>query len=246
MIYFIQEGKDGPVKVGYSSDPEARLRALQTGNSSRLRLRKVFEGGRQTEAEAHERLDDLRIRDDGEWFGPALEVFDRLHFLGNRVPIDHIVPHAYDGPMRTEVHVPGNEHMYAYFEVSKRGRYYHVKWSDYTIDGLGFPRDRLFSKRVCATGMNNDIHDWWEAQKVQFNQDSMVQYGGSIGCAEYITGQSIPTLRKIILYHYRAAVKDGLPLPNNGWMSGPWPAMTSEAIEQYASKNKHSGLIDAI
>lgn len=246
MIYFIQEGKDGPVKVGYSSDPEARLAALQTGNSSRLRLRKVFEGGRQAEAEVHERLDDLRIRDDGEWFEPASEVFERLGFLSNRAPIDDVIPQAYDGPMHTEVHVPGNERMYAYFEVEKSGRYYGVNWFDDTIDGLGYPRDMLFSKRVRATGMTQDIHHWWEAHEVQFRHDAVSWYGGATGWATGISGQSIPTLRKIVLYHWRVAVADGLPPPRKFFPSRGWIEMQDDAIEQHASEHKHSGVIDAI
>ena len=249
MIYFIQEGKDGAIKIGYSSDPETRLRSMQTGNSSRLYLRKVFEGGRQAEAEVHERLDGLRIRDDGEWFEPASEVFDRLDFLDNCVPIDDVIPQAYDGPMRTQVHVPGNERMYAYLEVEQLGRYYGVKWSDYTIDGLGYPRDRLFSKRVRATGMTEDIHHWWKAHEVQFRHDARSLYGGATGCATGISGQSIPTLRKIILYHWRVAVADGLPSPpkvfpsSRGW---GWIEMQDDAIEEYASEHRHSGVIDAI
>lgn len=39
-VYLIQSGKDkkDPVKIGYSSDPEKRIKTLQTGNPKPLRL----------------------------------------------------------------------------------------------------------------------------------------------------------------------------------------------------------------
>jgi len=37
-VYFIQAGKDGPIKIGSSNSPERRLRDLQVGNAQKLRL----------------------------------------------------------------------------------------------------------------------------------------------------------------------------------------------------------------
>jgi hypothetical protein len=86
MIYFIQEGKDGPIKVGHSSDPEARLAALQTGNSKTLHLRRTVKGGNRMEQELHSELEHLRLREDGEWFGPSEKVLQLASQLG-RVPV---------------------------------------------------------------------------------------------------------------------------------------------------------------
>ena len=69
-VYFIESGPGGPVKIGYTSDtPQSRIRVMQTGNPSRLRLLASMEGTEADEAELHERFEDARIR--GEWFHPT-------------------------------------------------------------------------------------------------------------------------------------------------------------------------------
>lgn len=54
FVYFIGEEDDGPVKIGHSKDPIARLRAMQTGNPRRLRVEHVLVGGLHTEQVLHE------------------------------------------------------------------------------------------------------------------------------------------------------------------------------------------------
>ena len=246
MVYVIQQGKDGPVKIGYSSDPVKRLSSLQTGNPNQLQLKRVFDGGMEVEQELHTYLDDLRMRDNAEWFSPASEVLKRVEGFGDRIPIEEIKPLAYRGEMRTEVHIPSDTGAHAFFEVQKRGRYYRARWSDYSIDGYEHPRDRLLSERIQSTGMAEDLHKWFEAHKIQFPPAAELFTIGAVGNAKYITGQSVAMLRKIVLYHWGAAVKDGLPGPR--WHAPPrdWPEIRLEAIQQHASKYKHGDRIDAI
>lgn len=45
-LYVIQEGDDGPVKVGMADHPYRRLSTHQTGNPRPLALRAVYEGER--------------------------------------------------------------------------------------------------------------------------------------------------------------------------------------------------------
>lgn len=71
-LYFIQIGF-GSVKVGVSSNPESRLKTLQTGCSKPLRLLVSIPFDSRKEAFAlekqlHEKYDHLRCR--GEWFRP--------------------------------------------------------------------------------------------------------------------------------------------------------------------------------
>ncbi len=73
MIYFLQQGKDGPVKVGKSVDPHARIRSLQTGSSEPLRVLAFAPGDERRESEIHRRLKPHRIR--GEWYQPSPDVF---------------------------------------------------------------------------------------------------------------------------------------------------------------------------
>ena len=68
MIYFIQAGEGGPVKIGHGEDPEARRKALQTGNPAELRIIGTHPGGAREEEMVHAALAEWRIR--GEWFEP--------------------------------------------------------------------------------------------------------------------------------------------------------------------------------
>jgi len=65
-LYFIQEKGTGYIKIGRSVDPKRRLRALQTGNGSTLKLVAVFEGQGNLETHLHDTLASWRLK--GEWF----------------------------------------------------------------------------------------------------------------------------------------------------------------------------------
>lgn len=72
FVYFIKAGDDGPVKIGWSENPDMRLAQLQSAHHETLSVLAKFPGGRDVEAEVHQQLHDLRLR--GEWFRdePAL------------------------------------------------------------------------------------------------------------------------------------------------------------------------------
>ncbi len=67
-IYIIQQGADNIFKIGYTqSDPKSRLKALQTGNPSKLSLMGHFPcTGRQTELAIFDYFSEYRL--EGEWF----------------------------------------------------------------------------------------------------------------------------------------------------------------------------------
>lgn len=66
-IYLIGTAEPLAVKVGFTTkDPRARLKQLQTGNPTRLRLIGWYPGTQRDERELHERLAAYRIS--GEWF----------------------------------------------------------------------------------------------------------------------------------------------------------------------------------
>jgi hypothetical protein len=67
FVYFVQQGENGPVKIGRAVDPERRVATLQTGNAIDLHLREVVPGDSTLESTMHQRFADARIR--GEWFG---------------------------------------------------------------------------------------------------------------------------------------------------------------------------------
>jgi len=71
-IYFIQQGDDGPIKIGTSDNPEKRLQQLQGSHHETLRLLKVVEGSNWAEKRLHQHLAAFRLR--GEWFENCAEV----------------------------------------------------------------------------------------------------------------------------------------------------------------------------
>lgn len=77
MIYFIRQGEDGPVKIGFARDAGAvdtRLRTFQTGHSETLHLLGMRPGDLADEAALHQRFAAARLR--GEWFEPTAELLE--------------------------------------------------------------------------------------------------------------------------------------------------------------------------
>ena len=83
MLYAIQAGAGGPIKIGFSDDPQARLSAIQIGNHAVCRIIFLMEGGMADEAALHEELASDHIR--GEWFWPTRLVFSALEARSPRV-----------------------------------------------------------------------------------------------------------------------------------------------------------------
>lgn len=71
-VYFVQQGADGPIKIGYSKDPVARFVSLQTGSAVQHRYLGNIPGTRETERTLHARFWGAHVR--GEWFDPTPEL----------------------------------------------------------------------------------------------------------------------------------------------------------------------------
>ena len=67
-VYFIREEcYNGKTKIGYSVNPESRVKGLQTGNSNKLKIVGVLVAAtQQTEKELHSYFYSKRVT--GEWF----------------------------------------------------------------------------------------------------------------------------------------------------------------------------------
>jgi hypothetical protein len=76
-VYFLQADGGGPVKIGRSANPQARVEELQQGSPVQLRLLAVCRGGHRREAELHRQFAAQRLH--GEWFRPGTEL---LAFVG--------------------------------------------------------------------------------------------------------------------------------------------------------------------
>jgi hypothetical protein len=76
VVYFIQAGDDGPIKVGRTTgDPAERMRSLQTASPYRLRLLATKVASRNLdELLVHGRFVHLRLH--GEWFSPGADLLE--------------------------------------------------------------------------------------------------------------------------------------------------------------------------
>jgi len=74
MIYFIQAGKNGPIKIGSSDNPKGRMANLQVANAAMLKLLWIYDGDRWNEPDIHEKLRHENIR--GEWYRPGKSIFE--------------------------------------------------------------------------------------------------------------------------------------------------------------------------
>lgn len=83
MIYAIQRGLDGPIKIGLAKDPSKRLGDLQVGCPDQLVLLAVGDLPNAAEKAFHRRLDAHHVR--GEWFMPTDEVMAVVREIG-RLP----------------------------------------------------------------------------------------------------------------------------------------------------------------
>jgi hypothetical protein len=88
-VYFIQAGYNGPIKIGFSEDPDVRLEQLQLSSPAPLFLLVQTPGCLELEREYHRRFESGRMM--REWFqhdteGLAEEVF-RLHGLATQAEI---------------------------------------------------------------------------------------------------------------------------------------------------------------
>lgn len=79
MIYFIQMGHDGPIKIGQSDDPFGRLKDLQVGAPYKLHLVAVTKCVPNSEGDIHARFANIRLN--GEWFKPDQALLDFIAML---------------------------------------------------------------------------------------------------------------------------------------------------------------------
>jgi hypothetical protein len=59
VIYMIQAGENGPVKIGVTDNLESRLCKMQVDNAAPLKVLRLLAGGFAQEAELHIRLSKM-------------------------------------------------------------------------------------------------------------------------------------------------------------------------------------------
>ena len=81
MIYFIQQGRDGEIKIGVTSSDniKGRLKSLQTSSPKKLYVLATMEGDASGEAQLHEKFLGCRLK--GEWFAPTKTLLSFLETI---------------------------------------------------------------------------------------------------------------------------------------------------------------------
>ena len=74
MIYLIYCSKTKTCKIGYSYNPDNRLKELQTGNPYHLELITTVPGDISIEKDIHSKFNHLKLK--GEWFNYTQEIKD--------------------------------------------------------------------------------------------------------------------------------------------------------------------------
>lgn len=74
MVYFIQAYENGAIKIGYTTNLDRRLAALQTATGRPLTLLGTRTGSTQDERALHRKFAEARL--DGEWFRASEALLD--------------------------------------------------------------------------------------------------------------------------------------------------------------------------
>ncbi len=88
FVYFIQEKdiKNGPIKIGYSKNPEERLKQLQNSNFRKLKLLFKYKAGKEEESKLHKKFEEYRLY--GEWFESNSEIMKFILEKRSKIKMD--------------------------------------------------------------------------------------------------------------------------------------------------------------
>lgn len=67
-LYIVQSDITGDIKIGRSKNPRKRLKQLQTGSPTKLKLLVEIPNAGYYEKILHKKLEKYKIRKRGEWF----------------------------------------------------------------------------------------------------------------------------------------------------------------------------------
>lgn len=79
FVYFVQGEFGGGVKIGYSQNPECRLKQLQTSYPDTLKILVLVPGSSKSEHLYHKQFENIKLN--GEWFKPEKELLDEIEKL---------------------------------------------------------------------------------------------------------------------------------------------------------------------
>ena len=73
MIYFIQAGDEGLIKIGYAVHVDQSIKIWQEGSPVPLKLLATIDGSLEVEVYLHTKFS--RLRQHGKWFKGSKEIF---------------------------------------------------------------------------------------------------------------------------------------------------------------------------
>ncbi len=118
-VYFIRPvGMDGPVKIGFSTDPERRRRELERSSPYKLEVAAKIAGDRLLEIRIHHYLRSSRLR--GEWFEATEGLSSMITSVANGLSPFPEIP-ADMGELIDRV---GLEAIQAHFGISRQAVHY--------------------------------------------------------------------------------------------------------------------------
>ncbi|WP_373886334.1 GIY-YIG nuclease family protein [Sphingobium sp. CFD-2] len=79
LVYFIQRGEDGPIKIGFTRNLKRRLGDFAVSIPEPVHLRLAIRGSRDVERHYHATFAAHRIM--GEWFKPSKEILDAIRCM---------------------------------------------------------------------------------------------------------------------------------------------------------------------
>jgi hypothetical protein len=105
MIYFIRNTETGRIKIGYSHDPDWRIKNLQTGSDAALEVILKIPGGYKEECFLRNQFRDYHYR--GEWFNNTGELYKYIKdrtIVNDQESIEELIKKLYgDSGVQTKV-----------------------------------------------------------------------------------------------------------------------------------------------
>jgi hypothetical protein len=97
VIYFIQKGEGGPIKIGMTTNLKKRRAAIQTHSDEKVILLAQLDGGARRENEIHSMFEQDRKH--GEWFRPSEKLLEYVASIQEETSNLSPAAVAHEGPI---------------------------------------------------------------------------------------------------------------------------------------------------
>ena len=166
-VYFIQDGKDGNIKIGYSGEPEKRIGDLQSSSGNVLYPLLILKGSKNLESIFHEKFEEHKVH--GEWFKPenSIMIFINSEKIKSESYKINLIPYLHSRIHSLEEEVKKLEKDLPKYFVLYEDYIEHVDLLDLTI--------RKKHEMICGLQEENNLKEW-NSEKVQEGIESYRKY----------------------------------------------------------------------